>query len=71
MQEDFKVITLNVKGMHCKSCKMLVNDALEENGATNIRIDLDEKKQLGKVSFENLDKKKAVELIKKEGYDSQ
>ena len=60
---------LIVKGMHCKSCKMLVTDALEENGAKNIVIELNEKKQVGKVSFENLEIEKAIELIKKEGYE--
>ena len=60
---------LEVKGMHCKSCVLLVQDALEENGAKNIFITLDEKKQIGKVSFDNLEKAKAVEIIKKEGYN--
>ena len=53
--------------MHCKSCTMLVRDALTEIGASNIKIDLDEKKQVAKVSFDG-DKKKAIEVIKKEGY---
>ena len=61
-------VELTVKGMHCRSCEMLVKDALEEAGAKNIKIHLDEKKQIGKVSFENVEKEKAVEIIKKEGY---
>ena len=62
-------INLNVKGMHCKSCVILVKDALEEIGASNIKIDLNEKKQIGKVSFDySGNKDKAIEVIEKEGY---
>ena len=61
--------TLNVKGMHCKSCKMLVTDVLEELGASNIVIDVDERKKTGKVAFDySGDKKNAVSSIEKEGY---
>ena len=60
--------TINVQGMHCKSCVMLIQDALEEIGAKNVKISLDEKKQIGKVSFEYKDPKKVVETIEKEGY---
>ncbi len=61
-------INLTVKEMHCNSCNILVREALEEIGASNIIIKLDEKKQIGEVSFEFKDKKKAIEVIKKEGY---
>ena len=60
--------TLTVQGMHCKSCVILVQDALEDLGATGVKIILDEKKQLAKVSFEYKDSKKAVAVIEKEGY---
>ena len=39
--------TLTVKGMHCKSCKMLLTEVLGELGVTNLHFDLDEKKQVG------------------------
>ena len=58
---------LTVKGMHCKSCVMLVTDALAEIGASNVSIALDEKKQEAVVSFEG-DKAKAVAAIKEAGY---
>jgi len=59
----------NVKGMHCNSCKVIIKENLEELGATNISISLDEKKKLGKVSFEySGDKSKIVNAIEKEGY---
>jgi copper chaperone CopZ len=58
---------LTVKGMHCKSCKMLVEDSLSENGISNIKIDLDEKKQMASVAFDG-DAQKAKALIEAEGY---
>ena len=60
--------TLTVMGMHCKSCVMLIQDSLEDLGVTKIKIELDEKKQIGKVSFEYKNTKKVVEAIEKEGY---
>ena len=60
---------LNVEGMYCKSCKILVNDVLEELGASSISINVDEKKKIGNVSFDySGDKKNAVSSIEKEGY---
>ena len=47
---------------------MLVEDALQELGAQNIKVEVDEKKQVGKVSCEFGDKNKVVEAIEKEGY---
>ena len=62
--------TINVKGMHCKSCEMLIKDSLEEtNGveaaelshtAGTATISFDE----NKVSLDNLKK-----IIKDEGYE--
>ncbi len=60
---------LEVKGMHCKSCVMLVKDALEEIGASNVKVTVDEKNKKGKAIFDFLgDKEKAIQAIKKEGY---
>lgn len=41
---------LTISGMHCKSCTMLVSDALAELGATNVKIALDERKQIAIVN---------------------
>ncbi len=62
-------LNYQIQGMHCKSCVMIVQDALEELGAKNIKISLDEKKQIGSVSldFEG-DKKEIIKIIEKEGY---
>ena len=62
-------IKLNVEGMHCKSCSMLVEDDLCEIGAKDIRISLDEadKKAVVECSYDG-DKMDVVNAIKKEGY---
>ena len=60
--------TLNVKGMHCNSCKIIVEEALQDIGAKNISIAINENKQEGKVSAEYKDKKKIIAAIEKEGY---
>lgn len=61
-------INLDVNGMHCNSCKIIVTEALEDIGAKNINVSVDEKKKMGKVScdFNNIDK--VIETISKEGY---
>ncbi|MBI4440544.1 heavy-metal-associated domain-containing protein [Candidatus Woesearchaeota archaeon] len=62
-------ISLTVKGMHCKSCTMLVKEALEDIGASAVAIALDEKRQMGKVTFEySGEKQNAISAIEKEGY---
>lgn len=67
-EETMVAHTLKVKGMHCKSCKMLVEEALQDIGAKNISISVDEKKQEGKVEAEHADRKKIIAAIEKEGY---
>jgi len=32
--------TIKVKGMHCKSCAMLIEDSLTELGATEVKVDV-------------------------------
>ncbi len=62
-------IKLDIEGMHCKSCVMLVEDSLEELGAKDIKIDLDEKTQKAVLSCEyDKDKMDIINTIKKEGY---
>ncbi|MEK6942859.1 MAG: hypothetical protein AABX00_02245 [Nanoarchaeota archaeon] len=43
---------ISIQGMHCKSCKMLVDDILCDSGAKSIKIEVDDKKKIGKASFE-------------------
>jgi copper chaperone CopZ len=61
-------IKLNVSGMHCNSCKIILSEDLKDLGARNIEISLDEKKKIGKVSCDFNDKDKVIEVINKEGY---
>ncbi len=61
--------TLKVKKMHCKSCKILIEEALQDIGAKDISISVDEKKQVGTVSFSHPDLEKAKGAIAKEGYE--
>ena len=58
-------IKLKVKGMHCKSCEMLITDVLEEAGAKNVVIS----HKTGELSLEsNISSDKIKKLIEKEGY---
>ena len=62
-------IHLNIEGVHCKSCKMVIEDNLQELGATKIHVTVDEKKQTGTVACDyGGDKLNVVNAIKKEGY---
>jgi len=56
-------IKLAVNGMHCNSCKMLIQDELEDLGAKNIKITLDEANQKGTVECEIADKSAAIKAI--------
>ncbi len=65
-----KKITLSVKGMHCRSCEMLIKDSLGELEGIAI-VNADHKKGTVDVSFD--DAKVTVnairDAIKKEGYE--
>jgi copper chaperone CopZ len=59
------VFNLKVKGMHCKSCEMLITDSLEEAGARNIKVS----HKTGLLSLESdLPFGRIKELVIKEGY---
>ena len=67
-----KKITLNVKGMHCPSCEILLKDSLEElEGVSNAKAD--SKSGIVEVDFDesktDIDKIKSV--IIKEGYKAE
>lgn len=60
--------TLLVNGMHCKSCSILIQEALEEAGAKNVSVQLDEKKKTGTLSLDTtLTKSKIAAIIKDQG----
>ena len=37
---NMKTITITIKGMHCNSCKMLIEDALEDLGTIKANVDM-------------------------------
>ena len=62
---------LNIKGMHCKSCEMLISDALEDAGVISSKIDhqtglAEIEFDKSKLSLDNIKK-----IIKKEGYKTK
>lgn len=62
-------IHLNIEGVHCTSCKMVIEDTLQERGAKNIHVTVDEKKQTGTVACDyDGDQLDVVNAVKKEGY---
>ncbi len=61
--------TILVQGMHCNSCCVLVKSAVEELGAKNVQIKLNEKRKQGKVILEyEGNKSELINAINKEGY---
>lgn len=62
-------VQLNVEGVHCKSCKMIIEDNLEEMGAKAIKVTVNEKTQTGTVACDyEGNEMDVVNMIKKEGY---
>jgi copper chaperone CopZ len=60
--------TLTVHGMHCKACVALVTEALEDTGAKNVTITLDEKAQRARIQLEtNRTKEELTRAIEAEG----
>jgi len=58
---------LIVEGMHCNSCKMLIEEELEDLGAKDVKVMFDPKTMKGEVSFEGLDRGTVVEAIENLG----
>jgi copper chaperone CopZ len=67
-----KKIELEIKGMHCPSCTMLVKEALTDTkGVKDASVDL--KKEKATVNFDEkvTDEKKLIAAIKAEGYEAK
>ena len=62
-------ITLNVEGIHCKSCEVLIKDELEELGGIK-DVEVSHEKAYVKVEFDETktDKMQIIEVIKKLGH---
>jgi copper chaperone CopZ len=67
-----KNIELNIKGMHCKSCTILVKESLADiKGVKDVSVDLQKGKAT--VSFDEklVKEKQLIDAVKKEGYDAR
>ncbi|MEM7816227.1 MAG: heavy metal-associated domain-containing protein [Candidatus Aenigmatarchaeota archaeon] len=61
---------LAIKGMHCRSCELLIYDSVMEiDGVSKIRVD--HTKGLGEVEFnpQKTSLKEIIRIVKKQGYD--
>jgi copper chaperone CopZ len=64
-----KKITLDIKGMHCKSCSMLVKEALmDTNGVKDADVQLIKEKATINYDEKIASEKQLIEAINKEGY---
>ena len=62
-------ITLNVEGMHCKSCETLIKDELDElEGIKTADISAENGNATVEYDENKVDKMKIIEIIKKEGF---
>jgi len=67
-----KKIELNIKGMHCASCPILVKEVLiDTKGVKDANVDL--KTAKATVSFDEklVTEKQLIDAIRKEGYDAR
>lgn len=66
-----KKIELNIKGMHCNSCTVLIKDALEEHkGVQNVNVDLKKNKAVLSYDEKITNEKQLIETVKNEGYEA-
>ncbi len=63
-----KKLKLNVDGMHCRSCGVLISDSLKELGATAAKVN--HNKGIVKVAFDDskIKQNDIIKSIEKEGY---
>lgn len=64
-------IKIKTKGMHCKSCEMLIKEALEEQEGIN-KVEASYKSGIVSVNFDNrkITEKDIIDLIRLEGYET-
>jgi len=64
-----KKITINIEGMHCPSCEMLIKDSLEEFDGVKM-VSVSHKTGKATVEFDEkiIDEAKIKKIIKNEGY---
>ena len=64
-----KTVEINVKGMHCRSCEMLVEDALEDIGVDESKAGFTENKVKVRFDEEKIDESSVRKVIEDEGYE--
>ncbi len=65
-----KKVTLEVKGMHCKSCEQLIKMALEDIGAKNVSADHAKGVVVAEFDSTKLTVENIKEAVEKEGYEA-
>lgn len=60
--------TLTITGMHCRSCEMLIKDALEEAGVSSAKVDSKTGTAVIKFDGKKLSLEKVIKVIETEGY---
>lgn len=56
-----------IEGMHCKSCKMLIEDILDDINVQVVSLTVNEAKQEGVLEVANGDKQQIINAIEAEG----
>jgi copper chaperone CopZ len=61
-------LKFTMKGTHCKSCKMLIEDVLEEMNIKVVSIEINEAKKEGRLIVNTeVDPQKIIDTIQAEG----
>jgi copper ion binding protein len=64
-----KKTEFTIKGMHCKSCVMLVTEALTDvKGVKNASVDLSKNKAVVEFDEKIVKERQLIEAIEKDGY---
>ena len=70
MAEKIEKRRLAIKGMHCRSCEMLITDSLMEIDGVN-KVKVDHAKGSGEVEYDpkKTDIKEIIRTVKEQGYE--
>lgn len=62
------LIKFEIKGMHCKSCKMLIEDIMDESNASVLSMEIDEQNEVGHVQVDtDTPTQEIIDAIQSEG----
>ena len=70
MAEKIEKRRLAIKGMHCRSCEILITDSVMEIDGVN-KVKIDHAKGLGEVEYDpgKTDIKRIMNAVKEQGYE--